>query len=302
MSDEAVADQAVEGETRTPETEVQARELGWVPKEEFRGDPEKWVDAQAYLDHGNQVLPIVRATNKRLKDEIEVARRENEALRGTVRETNESVRALQEYHAEELKQTRERVRAELLEKLKGARKENDVDEEIKITGELSKMDAQDAVAQAAPPPAKKTNGEAEQPPKIPPEVEEWGKRNPWYGTDLARTSIAQGVAMQLRRSEPSLKGIDFLERVVEGTNKELARLGVTVAQRSDTKVEAGRGGAGGSTGGAGGGGKSYADLPADAKAECDRWASDPRLVGPTRIHKDAASFRKQWAGKYFEDN
>lgn len=301
MTDEADL-ATVEGEQRTPEIEIQARELGWVPKEEFRGDPEKWVDANSYLEYGEKLLPLVRATNARLKDDIARTQRENEALRRANAETQESVKALQEYHAEELRQQRERVRKETLDRIKEARSENNVDEEVRLTGELSKIDAETAAAATRPAAKSNGSGSAATQPEVPPEVVEWQRKNPWYGTDLAKTSIAQGVAQQLRQQDPNLKGMAFLEKVTEGTNKELARLGVTQPARKDDKVESGRGGAGGGGGGnSGPAGKSYMDLPADAKAQCDKDAGDPRLVGPNRVYKDVAAFRKQWAAKYFED-
>ena len=66
--------------------------------------------------------------------------------------------------------------------------------------------------------------------------------------------------------------------------------------RGTDKVQGGRGPSGGG-GGSGGRQKTYADLPADAKAACDSYAS--KLVGPGRAHKDLASWQAQYAKDFF---
>lgn len=52
------------------EIESKAREMGWRPKEEFKGDPEKWVDAATYYKRGIEVLPIVKAEAASLRAEL----------------------------------------------------------------------------------------------------------------------------------------------------------------------------------------------------------------------------------------
>jgi hypothetical protein len=49
----------------------EARELGWLPKEEFKGDPSRWTDAETFVRKGDVVMPIIKAENKRLKRKIE---------------------------------------------------------------------------------------------------------------------------------------------------------------------------------------------------------------------------------------
>ena len=47
MAEEQVQNQHLENKEATPEVnplQEQAREMGWKPKEEYEGDPDKWVD------------------------------------------------------------------------------------------------------------------------------------------------------------------------------------------------------------------------------------------------------------------
>jgi hypothetical protein len=51
--------------------DTEARELGWLPKEEFKGDPSRWTDAETFVKKGDEVMPLIKAQNKRLKREID---------------------------------------------------------------------------------------------------------------------------------------------------------------------------------------------------------------------------------------
>ena len=85
-----------------------------------------------------------------------------------------------------------------------------------------------------------------------------------------------------------------MDKVSAEAAKEITRLGAS-GGRPQSKVEAGRTGGGAS----GGGGKSYNDLPADAKAACDGYNNT--LVGKGRLHPDIESWRKAYAADYFRE-
>jgi hypothetical protein len=58
-------------ETPPRDFDHEARELGWLPKEEFKGDPSRWTDAETFVKKGDEVMPLIKAQNKRLKREID---------------------------------------------------------------------------------------------------------------------------------------------------------------------------------------------------------------------------------------
>ena len=55
----------------SPETEAKARAMGWSPKDQFRGDPDKWVGPETFVKRGEEVLPIVNARNRALQQKLE---------------------------------------------------------------------------------------------------------------------------------------------------------------------------------------------------------------------------------------
>ena len=56
----------MDGEQAAAPVEQEARTLGWVPAEEFKGDPNRWVDAETFVERGHTVMPILRKNNERL--------------------------------------------------------------------------------------------------------------------------------------------------------------------------------------------------------------------------------------------
>src|ERR1700758_5180010 len=56
----------VPGEALTP-TQQEALSQGWVPKEEFSGDPEKFVDAGEFLRRG-ELFRKIESQSKEMKD------------------------------------------------------------------------------------------------------------------------------------------------------------------------------------------------------------------------------------------
>ena len=52
------------------EVEREARDSGWVPQEQWKGDPAKWRDAATYVDARNHVLPIVQKENRALREKL----------------------------------------------------------------------------------------------------------------------------------------------------------------------------------------------------------------------------------------
>ena len=60
--------------------EVTAREQGWVPKEEYQGDPEKWRGAKEFVERG-ELFGKIDSMGKELK------------------ETRKALKMLQEHHS-----------------------------------------------------------------------------------------------------------------------------------------------------------------------------------------------------------
>lgn len=270
-------------QTQAPEAE--ARTLGWVPKEEFRGDESRWVDAETFLERGHTVMPILKASNKRLEGEVERLRGETERLQGLFQASQEAITELQTVHTEHTKAAVARARKDLLSELKAAREDGNVELEVKLTDELADLRDQEKAADAKPKPAATP---AQPVDAVHPDFKAWVSDNPWFGSDQRKTMRAMGIAQELR-SDPENDGL--LGRVFY--DKVLAVMEERAGGPTHSKVGGTRPSAGAATGS-----KDYANLPPDAKDACDRQGK--KLVGEGRAFKDVTAWRKYYTDMYYE--
>lgn len=52
------------------ETEEQAKAQGWSPIDEWKGDPDKWVDAKTFIDKGERIAAIKKERTDHMANEI----------------------------------------------------------------------------------------------------------------------------------------------------------------------------------------------------------------------------------------
>lgn len=279
--------------------EKEARGMGWKPREEYRGKEEHWVDAPAFVEKGKQILPIMQRHNEQLVNQVRELSGRVEALASAHKAAEATIEALETSHADDVKAQVEKARADLKGELAVAYREGDHATAAELTDKLSRLNSANLEAGGeADPDLKNGKGKHEDPParqQPHPEVKAWYERNPDFLSNPRKVALANIVAAELRAEGDKSFGAEFLDRVAEAVDKEMlgARGGGT------SRVEGDRGGRGGAGGGGGGGEKSYADLPSDAKAACDKMAA--RLVGPNRAHKDITSWRKSYATQYFKE-
>lgn len=282
-----MADENDDGAARV-ELEREAKELGWVPKEQFRGPEDQWRDADEFVARGREILPIVKANNRKLLNELEAARKELQSLKGTITQQQQTTKDLLEHQASEVKRQVEAKLKDLRDQKIEAIEEGDHKLAAKLEGEIDAT--RDALAEANKPKAAPTP-----PPPAGPTIEPWAREfgeanDDWLGKDKVKTSLFSGIADSLMETT-SLRGGALL---AEAKKQMDAILDKTPSQRM-AKSEGGSGGWEGSSGGGTvrSGGKSYNDLPGDAKAVCDR--QEAKFVGAGKAFKTQAEWRAHYA-------
>lgn len=280
-----------------------AREMGWTPKEKFRGNPEKWVDANTYVERGEHVLPILRADRDRLRKELLTRDTEIGTLKHQVTTTNALVKDLTVQYDARLQAELAAQRTRLKATIKEAVEDRDTDAELDAREQLEQLTVAEREAQdrAKNNKAKLTAAETPVDKNGDPQVQlsadfmAWNKDNPWYGgtsgDDRKRTRAIMRIAEDLRDDGEKAQGREFMDLCLE----ELERAEDTGGQRSTSKVEQGnpRNNGGSQTG-------SYGSLPAAAKAACEEFAQD--LVGEGKVYKTLKDFQTYYAKTYFESN
>jgi hypothetical protein len=271
--------------------EEQAKQLGWVPQEQFRGPADAWVDAETFVRKGEEILPLVRANNKKLHTELAQTQQQVRELKQLVEAGTDSLKAFEEFHRDSLTRALEQQRIELTKDLKSAREDGDVERELQVQDQLEEVRAAQKEAKIKPvvtPPTKP----AEPTPEVDPEFVEWHKENSWFGVDKKKTAFANGLAQSMRADPANndLTGLAFFNEVAKQVDKAFP-------SESDERQFDKVGGAADTTPRGGRGRKTFDALPADARAACDRFGE--RLVGEGRAYKTLADWRNQYAKDYF---
>lgn len=245
-----------------PALEREAREMGWVPKDRFRGDEAKWIPAEEFVRRGHEVMPILRKNNERLMSEMA-------GLKAALAESKQSMEDFKSFQADFVKSRLAQERARITAELKTAREEGNTEREVELIDELTEVKAEE---KAKPP--SKPNGVDVKAPEADPAFLAWKDANPWFGKDRRKTALALGIAQELSENERGLMGQDFFDRVSEELE---ATLGAPRARAS--KVEGG----GAPPSGRGGSSDSFSGLPPEAQAQAK--ADAKRFVGPNKMFK-----------------
>ena len=185
---------AVPGEALTP-TQEEALSQGWVPKEDFEGDPERFVDAGEFLRRG-ELFRKIESQSKEMKD-MRKALQELAKHNSKIREV-EYDRALQSLKAEK--------RTALNEG--DADKVVDIDDRIDLVKAQQRQEAAQAAQQAVPQ-------------EVHPELKSWIGRNGWYETTASMRGWADARGVELAQEGKSpTEVLSTLEREVKSRFSE----------------------------------------------------------------------------------
>lgn len=260
------------------DVEQEARTLGWVPQDQFKGDPAKWTDAETFVARGKEIMPILRKNNEKLVGEVDALKGELSTLQRTVQEANEALAAFKEYHEETSKRAYEAALRDLRKQKAEAIKEGDGDKVVEAEEAIDKLTAEAAKPKPAAAPAPAPT------PQIHPVLVKWEEDNAAWLAEPEKKAYATSIGAYVRAMNPRAEGRAFLDLVTAEVEKHFGGPAPT------QKVE------GGGTPASRRSGRTYADLPADAKQACDRFAA--KLVGPGKAFKTAEEFRASYVKNY----
>lgn len=237
---------------------AEAEQNGWVPKEKFRGDPDEWVDAETFAKRGRDINPFLRKSNERLKKELDDAKGELTELKLTTKEFAAEFAKMKE-------NAYKRAISELKVQKREAVKDDDDARVDELEERIEELKEEAKVAAAKPEPAKPAAPDMTA-------YNEWKDDNRWYRPENEEAyDMAEVIALRLRKEDPSLVGRAFLDEMTRRVKKRLPEAfenknrekapheGPSVRGQSKDK-------------------RGYTNLPADAKAACDRYVKSGHLT------------------------
>lgn len=248
-----------EQQVQNEQTEKEARVFGWVPKEEFRGSEDDWVDADTFVKRGKEINPILRKNNETLLKKLEEQAKQIEKIKADA----EQFKEFQKESFERKKVELEAQIADLKSQKKAAIAEGNGDLVVDLDDRIDELKEAQREAKSeskAPPPADPTSVAMD------PEIQSWLDRNTWFGQDTEMTEMSNALGATVRKQFPQLSGREFLDKIDE----KLAEYFPEKFMGKRPKVNPVD--SSGSVRSSGGSGKkSYDNLPQDAKEACDRF-------------------------------
>ena len=175
-------------EVKTSSYEISAREMGWRPKEEWQGEPDKWRDAKEFVERGE------------LYNKIDSVSRE-------LKETRKALKMLQEHHTK----VKEVEYNRAVEELKAAQKrhleEGNADEYLKTTELLTDLKAEQKARQVVEEVTPK------QTPGIDPRFIAWTQENQWYEKNSEMRNYADIIGQGYAHTHPNIDPVEVLKYV-----------------------------------------------------------------------------------------
>lgn len=228
--------------------EDQARVRGWVPKDEWEGDPDKWCDAETFVERGREFNNVLKNENAALRKELKELTRE-------LKKRFSNMEAAERRGYESALADLEARRIQAVE-------DGDVASFQKIDKEVAKLQKEVGTEPDQADIAKRAQ-EA---------FIDFRENNPWYDrANLASASetdreariyadlLADKWTKQGRHLE--LDPDEFMTEIAAETKKKFPALGLRKKPASDVSAP---------TANRGPRGRTFADLPPEAKAMADK--------------------------------
>lgn len=252
MSEAAKAEEAPEIEI--PEGLTQADvdrgiRQGWAPKEDWKGDPEKWKDLNTFLEDGDKILPILKKNYSKLESELNALKAERE-------QDKKVFEKFQEFQSK----SEERAYKKALKEI-----EDKMAEAVESGNKKAFADAKREEDTLRAEQQKQT--ETKDQPAEHPDWKPWKAENTWYTEDEELRELADALAPMVAQKNPNVGGKAFFE-LVKARVKQSAPHKFENPSRNKANAVEGEGGKPPKKGG-----KTYSDLPAEFKRACDEFVA-----------------------------
>jgi hypothetical protein len=238
--------------------EQEARQFGWVPKEEFKGNEDDWRDAETFLKRGKEINGFLRKDMEKLHTKLSQKDAE-------LAEIREAVEEFRKYHNETEARAYKRAIDDLKKEKIEAIQQGDGERVVEIDDEIDKYKE-----------AQQTKPKEEKKAPVQQglnEFDEWVLENTWFATNAEAKYLAELYGKELSVKNPEIKGRQFLDAVAKRVKEEHsdlfenpARRTADVSSSSDGRKPSGKSKRG------------YNDLPPEAKAACDKFVKQKLMT------------------------
>ena len=259
----------VQNDSVTQASETEARKFGWAPLEEFKGEENQWRTADEFLQRGKEINGFLRKDLQKIQDK-------NQTLETELRSVRETMGEFKKFHEQTEERSYKKALAELQTQKKEAITDGDGAAVIEIESAIDQLKEERAPVKQE----QQTNPNDE---LYRQQFVTWSGQNEWFQKDVSLRAAANGFADIVKAESPNLVGTGFLEAVAAKVKEAFPDRFEQSAREKPQSVEGNSGTPRGN-----GNKKSFADLPPEAKAACDKFV------------KEGLVTREQYINDYFE--
>jgi hypothetical protein len=252
-------------------------------------------------------VPFLQKERRQLRAELGTRDQRIAGLEQQVATQTEQLTAIRAFQEEMSVDRRERRKREISGEMNTAREANDHVRFSQLSTELNEITARERAPRQEPPPRQQPpqggNGAPPQgggggnqpPPQIQPWVQNFIDDNADFFKD-SRKVAAFNAEMTMRRGngDSRVGDVDGTALLNEALDSVHGLFGGNSLRQAPSKSEGSRPPSGG---GGGGGGRTYAELPADARAQCDQQAE--KFVGKGKLYEKVDDWRRYFVSEYF---
>lgn len=275
MEEDFESSEEVVQEEVNPEIEHEARQLGWVPEEDFRGDKSKWRSAEEFVERGREILPILKKNKEDLLAK-------NSLLEADLAEMKSTLNEFKEYRKTDQDRMYKQALADLKSKKKDAIESGDGELVVELDDAIDDL----KTAQREEPAPKKPNN----PNQPDPIFVQWANENEWYQKP-ALQHAANAAGIDVQELFPHLRGKEFLDKVTElvqgrypekfgNSRRSSASMAEGSGEVSGTRSKPKK--------------QSYESMPEDARTQCDKFVKQKMLTKEEYVRDYWEQFKEEY--------
>lgn len=268
---------------------TEARDQGWVPLEEYRGDPADWRDAETFARRGREINPILR--KQLAKKDAEIAR-----LHTEMTEQGATVKEIRTY----LKKVEDNAMKNAMAQLKQAKRDALAGGDFVAAEDFGDQidDLKNSPSSIPEERTPKTVPEG----TIHPDVKQWMSDNPWFTEkNQEMVDYANGAALSLQDANQKKPEAQRLapKELLDEVSKRVQKMFPDKFTAPAGMFESGNTGAGGGNFEPKKAGKGFSSLPKEAQQQFDRFFKQGFFVEPSTGKKlDKAAAQAEYFSNY----